>query len=63
MWAALVGRESLEVVRRALLAYLAREAGRVVPRMEILAKVWEMSFDPGSNVIDVYVNYLRRKLG
>lgn len=47
----------------ALLAYLAREAGRVVPRMEILAKVWEMSFDPGSNVIEVHVKNVRDKLG
>lgn len=47
----------------ALLAHLAKEAGRVVPRMEILAKVWEMSFDPGSNVIEVHVKNLREKLG
>jgi two-component system OmpR family response regulator len=46
-----------------LLAYLAREAGRDVPRMEILAKVWETSFDPGSNVVDVHVKSLRDKLG
>lgn len=47
----------------ALLAYLAREAGRDVPRMEILAKVWEATFDPGSNVVDVHVKSLRDKLG
>jgi len=46
-----------------LLAYLAREAGRVVPRMEILAKVWEMSFDPGSNLIEVHIKNVRDKLG
>lgn len=47
----------------ALLAFLARDAGRVVARMEILAKVWEMNFDPGSNVIEVHVKNLREKLG
>jgi DNA-binding response OmpR family regulator len=46
-----------------LLAYLVREAGRVVPRMEILAKVWEMSFDPGSNLIEVHIKNVRDKLG
>lgn len=46
-----------------LLAYLAREVGRVVPRMEILAKVWEMSFDPGSNLIEVHIKNVRDKLG
>jgi two-component system OmpR family response regulator len=47
----------------ALLAYLAREAGRVVPRSELLAKVWELSFDPGSNVVEVHIKHLREKLG
>ena len=46
-----------------LLAYLMREPGRVVPRMEILAKVWEMSFDPGSNLIEVHIKNVREKLG
>ena len=62
---ALVDGKRIELTPRefALLAYLAREAGRVVPRMEILAKVWEMSFDPGSNVIEVHVKNVREKLG
>ncbi|MDI3285452.1 response regulator transcription factor [Polyangium sp. 15x6] len=47
----------------ALVAYLAREAGRVVPRTELLAKVWETSFDPGSNVVEVHVKNIREKLG
>jgi DNA-binding response OmpR family regulator len=34
-----------------------------VPRSEILGKVWNMSFDPGSNVVDVHVRKLREKLG
>ena len=53
--------QRLELTPR--LAREVREAGRVVPRMEILAKVWEMSFDPGSNVIEVHVKNLREKLG
>lgn len=47
----------------ALLSYLAREAGRVVPRTELLAKVWETAFDPGSNVVEVHMKNLREKLG
>jgi two-component system, OmpR family, response regulator len=47
----------------ALLSHLAREAGRVVPRMELLAKVWETQFDPGSNVVEVHIRNLREKLG
>lgn len=46
-----------------LLAYLTREIGRVVPRMEILSKVWEISFDPGSNLIEVHIKNIRDKLG
>jgi DNA-binding response OmpR family regulator len=47
----------------ALLAYLVRHAGRVVPRTEILANVWGTPFDPGTNIVDVYVRHLRDKLG
>lgn len=56
---------SVELTARelALLAHLAANAGRVVHRTELLAKVWELSFDPGSNVIDVHVRNLRDKLG
>ncbi len=45
-----------------LLEYLLRNQGRVLSRVDILENVWEMSFDPGTNVIDVYVNYLRKKI-
>lgn len=45
-----------------LLEYLMRHAGQVVTRAQILAAVWEYDFDPQSNVVDVYVRYLRRKL-
>jgi DNA-binding response OmpR family regulator len=46
-----------------LLAYLMRHAGRVCSREEILAAVWGYDHDPGTNVVQVYVGYLRRKLG
>jgi DNA-binding response OmpR family regulator len=46
----------------ALIAYLARESGRVVPRSELLRKVWETTYDPGSNVVDAHIKKLREKL-
>jgi DNA-binding response OmpR family regulator len=45
-----------------LLAHLLRHAGRVCSREEILAAVWDYDHDPGTNVVQVYVGYLRRKL-
>jgi len=47
----------------ALLEYFARNAGRVIGRSEIAEHVWDETFDPFSNLIEVYVNRLRRKLG
>jgi DNA-binding response OmpR family regulator len=47
----------------ALLEYMARNVGRVIGRAEIAEHVWDESFDPFSNLIEVYVNRLRRKLG
>lgn len=46
----------------ALVEYLARERGRVLTRAEIAEHVWDENFDPLSNLIDVNVNRLRRKL-
>jgi DNA-binding response OmpR family regulator len=46
----------------ALLEYLVRRAGHVVSRSDIAAQVWDEHYDPFSNVIDVYVQRLRRKL-
>jgi two-component system copper resistance phosphate regulon response regulator CusR len=46
----------------AFLEYLARNAGRVVSRAEIAAHVWDEEHDPASNLIDVYVSRLRRKV-
>jgi DNA-binding response OmpR family regulator len=46
----------------ALLAYLMRHAGKVVSRAEIARDVWDTHFDTGTNFIDVYINYLRKKV-
>lgn len=46
----------------ALLEYLARRAGQLVSRAEIAEHVWDESFDPFSNAIEVYVNRLRKKI-
>lgn len=46
----------------ALLYYLLRNQGKVVSRVDITEQVWETSFDTGSNVIDVYINFLRKKI-
>lgn len=46
-----------------LLEYLLLQRGRAVSRQELLREVWRMAPDAGTNVVDVYVNYLRRKLG
>ena len=40
-----------------------RHAGQVLAREQLLSHVWGYDYDPGSNVVDVYVGYLRRKLG
>lgn len=45
-----------------LITYLARNAGQVVTRMQLLENVWNLRFDPGTNVVDVHVGRLRRKL-
>jgi DNA-binding response OmpR family regulator len=46
----------------ALLEYLMRHAGQVMTRQQLLDAVWGFDFDSGSNVVDVYVGYVRRKL-
>ncbi|HEY9516991.1 MAG TPA: response regulator transcription factor [Gemmatimonadaceae bacterium] len=57
------GRE-IELSRKefALLEYLMRNAGRVVSRRMIGEQVWKQSLDPLTNIVDVYINYLRKKL-
>jgi DNA-binding response OmpR family regulator len=46
----------------ALLVYLLQNKGRVVSRIDIAEKVWDINFDTGTNIIDVYVNFLRKKI-
>jgi DNA-binding response OmpR family regulator len=45
-----------------LLVYLLRNRGQVLSREQILRVVWGYDYDPGTNVVDVYIGYLRRKL-
>ncbi|MEP6673753.1 MAG: response regulator transcription factor [Ferruginibacter sp.] len=45
-----------------LLEYFIRNKNRVVSRADIAEKVWDLDFDTSTNIIDVYVNYLRRKI-
>ena len=45
-----------------LLEYLVRNRNRVVSRADIAGKVWDIGFDTGTNVIDVYINFLRKKI-
>jgi len=60
-----VGERVVELTARefALLETMLRHAGQVLSREQLLSHVWGYDFDPGSNVVDVYVRYLRRKLG
>lgn len=45
-----------------LLEFLVRRAGRVATRSEITEEVWDVNFDTGTNVVDVYINFLRKKI-
>lgn len=45
-----------------LLEYLVKNKNRVVSRADIAGKVWDIGFDTGTNVIDVYINFLRKKI-
>jgi len=47
----------------ALLEYLVRHQNQIVNRMQILNHVWGYDFDPESNIVDVYIRYLRQKIG
>lgn len=46
----------------ALLVFFMRHRGKVVSKSDIADKVWDIDFDTGTNVIEVYVNYLRKKI-
>ncbi|GAA1993043.1 response regulator transcription factor [Microbacterium pumilum] len=62
---ATVGGREVDLSARefALAEQFLRNPGRVLSRELLLSRVWGMDFDPGSNVVDVYVRYLRGKLG
>jgi len=45
-----------------LLEFLMRSAGRLCGRMMILEQVWDYDFDPGTNLVDVYIRRLREKI-
>jgi DNA-binding response OmpR family regulator len=45
-----------------LLEYLMRNAGRRITRAMIIEHVWSITFDTSTNVVDVYINYLRKKV-
>lgn len=45
-----------------LLDYLMKNQGRILSRVDILENVWDINFDMGTNVVDVYINYLRNKI-
>ena len=62
--AEVAGREvELTAKEFTLLETFLRHPGRVLSREQLLSHVWGYDFDPGSNVVEVYVRYLRRKLG
>ena len=46
----------------AVLEFFLRHPGQVLSRAQLLSGVWEYDFDPGSNIVEVYVGYLRHKL-
>ncbi len=58
------GERTIELTPRewALLELFMRHPTQILSRVQILNRVWDYGFDPGSNVVDVYVGYLRRKL-
>ena len=60
-----VGSRSMELSARefSMAEVFFRHPGQVMTREQLLSNVWGYDYDPGSNVVDVYVGYLRRKLG
>jgi two-component system, OmpR family, copper resistance phosphate regulon response regulator CusR len=61
----IVGGKAVDLSARefALAEVFFRHPGKVLSREQLLSHVWGYDFDPGSNVVDVYVGYLRKKLG
>ena len=62
-WSATATRCELTAREFELLAYLMRHPDQVLSREQILNAVWGFDFDPGTKVLEVYIGYLRRKLG
>jgi DNA-binding response OmpR family regulator len=62
---ATIGDRDVELSARefTLIEELMRHAGQGLSREQLLSRVWGYDFDPGSNVVDVYIRYLRTKLG
>lgn len=62
---AFVGDKEVELSARelSLAEVLIAHRGQVLSREQLLSHVWGYDFDPGSNIVDVYIGYLRRKLG
>jgi DNA-binding response OmpR family regulator len=60
-----VGSKTMELSARefSMAELFFRHPGQVLTREQLLSNVWGYDFDPGSNVVDVYVGYLRKKLG
>ena len=58
------GGKEIELTAREyrLLEFLMRSAGRICGRMSIIEKVWDYDFDPGTNLVDVYIRRLREKI-
>jgi two-component system copper resistance phosphate regulon response regulator CusR len=56
--------KSIELTAKefALLEYFLHHRGRVVSKMDLAEHVWHLNFDPGTNVVEVYINYLRKKI-
>ena len=61
---AFVGKEEISLSQKefALLEFLLQHKGEVVTRIQIAEHVWDLHFDPMSNTIDVYINFLRKKV-
>ncbi len=55
-------RVSLSKLEFGVMEYLQRHAGEAIPRVTLLEKIWEQSYDGGSNVVDVVIRALRKKL-
>ena len=58
------GDKTIELTAKefALLEYLLRNQGKVISRAELARNIWKVDFDTGTNMVEVYVNYLRKKI-